>query len=443
MEQHKYIPVIGLEVHIELSTKSKLFCGCSADHFAKKPNTQVCPVCLGLPGALPYTNRLAVESVIKFGLALGCKINSYSKFDRKHYFYPDLPKGYQISQFDLPICGSGKFQVAIRRVHLEEDTGKLVHQTTDGVKSSLIDFNRSSVPLMEMVTEPEFHDTESIVSFLKEIQLITRYLGISNADMEKGSMRLEANVSLQVAKLFHLEGGSPLPDYKVELKNINSFRFLDKAIKAEIIRQEEILAKGGKIDPETRGYDEVQQTTYLQRSKEEAKDYRYFPEPDLPPMRFDELTINNLQLTIPELPQQKRDRFIKDYGLPNDFIGILVSDKARADYFEEVVKLGQALTLSAKMIADLMVNKKLDLEFPEPAGLVRKILELTKVEYAGQGDTDVAIAEVIGENGKAVNDYKNGKGEVVGFLIGMVQKKLKGKGNTQTVRELLIKNLQK
>ena len=433
MELPKYIPVIGLEVHIELSTESKLFCRCSADHFAKKPNTQVCPVCLGLPGALPYTNRKAVESVIKFGLALGCKINSFSKFDRKHYFYPDLPKAYQISQYDLPICGSGIFIVNIRRIHLEEDTGKLVHETIDGVKSSLIDFNRSSVPLMEMVTEPEFHDTESIVSFLKEVQLIARYLGISNADMEKGSMRLEANISLS-------PDGS-LPTYKVEIKNINSFRFLDKAIKAEIERQEKLLSAGEKIVQETRGYDEVKQTTFSQRSKEEAHDYRYFPEPDLPPMRFTEDEISDIKNQIPELPQQKRKRFEDDYKLPKDFAEILVSDKNRADYFEEVVKLGHDQTLSAKTVADLMINKKLDTEFPEPAGLVRKIVKLISVEYAGQGDTDVAIAEVLGENQKAVNDYKNGKGEVVGFLIGMVQKKLKGKGNPQIVKDLLASNL--
>ncbi len=442
MEQYKFVPIIGLEVHIELSTKSKLFCGCSADHFSKKPNTQVCPVCLGLPGALPSTNREAVDSVIKFGLAIGCKINRFSKFDRKHYFYPDLPKGYQISQYDLPICGSGKFNVNIRRIHLEEDTGKLVHETVDGVKSSLIDFNRSSVPLMEMVTEPEFHDTESIILFLKEIQLIARYLEISNADMEKGSMRLEANISLSP------DGSLPdharsLPDYKVEIKNINSFRFLDKAIKAEIGRQEELLLKGEKVIQETRGYDEVKQTTFSQRTKEEAHDYRYFPEPDLPPMRFSESRINDLKSQLPELPVEKRRKFVEDYELPADFAEILVSDKDRAGYFEEVVKLGKGKTFSAKTVADLMVNKKLDSEFPEPAGFVKKILELTNVEYAPPAETEIAIIEVIAENQKAVTDYKKGKGEVIGFLIGMVQKKLKGKGNSQTVREKLLESLQK
>lgn len=428
------IPVIGLEVHIELSTKSKLFCQCPADHFAKKPNMQVCPVCLGLPGALPYLNRQAVIDTVKFGLSFGCKVNLFSKFDRKHYFYPDLPKSYQISQYDLPLCIEGSFKgIRIRRIHLEEDTGKLVHQTVDSEKVSLIDFNRSSVPLMEMVTEPDFHDTESIVSFLKEVQLIARYLGISNADMEKGSMRLEANISLSP------DGN--LPNYKVELKNINSFNFLEKAIKAEIARQEKVLSEGMRVENETRGYDEVKQTTFLQRSKEEAKDYRYFPEPDVPPMRFDDDEISKVKTEIGELPEQKRKRFEEEYKLPKNFIEILVADKKRADYFERVLVLGEKNSLSPSVVADLMVNKKLDAEFPEAAGLVAKIVEVTNVTYSEPAEVESAVNLVIMDNVKAVKDYKNGKGEVVGFLIGMVQKRLEGHGNPQMVREKLLGKL--
>lgn len=447
MMDNKYTTIIGLEVHIELNTKSKLFCGCSADHFGKPANTQVCPVCMGLPGALPYANIEAINSVIKFGLAFGCKINLFSKFDRKHYFYPDLPKSYQISQYDLPFCKEGKLDnIRIRRVHLEEDTGKLVHQTVDGRKVSLIDFNRSSVPLMEMVTEPDFHDTESVINFLKEVQLVARYLGISNADMEKGSMRLEANISLspEVSREGHSRG--VLPNYKVEIKNINSFRFLEKAINAEIDRQKEMLSKGEKIVQETRGYDEIKQTTYSQRVKEEANDYRYFPEPDLPPVRQKESGIKNLESGLPELPQQKRERFEEEYKLSSDFINILVSDLNRADYFEESIRLAplaQDKGLSPKIIADLMINKKLDAEFPEPAGLVKKIVELTKVEYSSGDEVESAVNLVIMDNEKAVNDYKNGNGNVIGFLIGMVQKRLNGKGNAQTVREKLLERIQK
>ena len=430
METHSYI---GLEVHIELATKSKMFCACPADHFGKKPNIQTCPVCLGLPGALPFANQEAITSVIKFGLAFNCKINKISKFDRKHYFYPDLPKGYQISQYDLPLCKKGIYHLAggmigIRRIHLEEDTAKLIHEKG----KTLIDFNRSGVPLMELVTEPDFHDAESVVLFLKEVQLIARYLGISNADMEKGSMRLEANISLSPTSGVGFDSPEVnLPNYKVELKNINSFRFLAKAIGFEIERQKGILSLGQKIIQETRGYNEATGKTFSQRVKEEAQDYRYFPEPDIPPMRISDKDIMILSDLIPELPQQKRKRLKTQYNLPEDYVEILIWDVEKADYFERAVK--EIEDFSPKVIADLIINKKLD---------IPKIAELAKVEYASTRRVDLAVKEVIRENAKAYEDYKNGKGQILGFLIGQVQKKLKGRGDIGKIRKIITELVQ-
>jgi aspartyl-tRNA(Asn)/glutamyl-tRNA(Gln) amidotransferase subunit B len=447
----KYIPIIGLEVHVELSTKSKMFCGCPADPFGKQPNTQVCPVCMGLPGALPIANKEAIYSTIKMGHAFKCSIANFSKFDRKHYFYPDLPKAYQISQYDIPLCTNGLATLSdgspirIRRIHLEEDTGKLVHEKIDGKRVSLIDFNRSSVPLMEMVTEPDFRDVEGISEFLREVQLIVRYLGISSADMEKGSMRLEANISLLQSENDTVGEISEedLPNYKVELKNINSFKFLEKAIKAELKRQEELLERGETPKQETRGYDENHDETFSQRSKEEAKDYRYFPEPDLPSMRFTDSEIESIKNTIPELPASKRQRFEKDWGLSTQYIEILLSDKERGEYFEKAVEVGKKHDVSPKTIADMLINKHLDEEFPEPEVLVKKIIELTKRSYAPAEEVKSAVKQVIREQEKPVNDYKNGNGNVIGFLIGQVQKILKGQGEPKLIQKLLLKELQK
>jgi len=434
----KYKTYIGLEVHIELLSGSKMFCGCSPDHFGQKPNTQVCPVCLGLPGALPFANRSAVLDTIKLGLSLGCRINKFSKFDRKHYFYPDLPKGYQISQYDLPLCLGGSYknedlEVTIRRIHLEEDTGKLVHQKVDGITSTLIDYNRSGVALAELVTEPTFSSSDDVVIFLKEIQTIVRYLNISNADMEKGSMRLEANVSV----------GSPdkLPDYKVELKNINSFRFVKSAIDYEVKRQTAILEKGETPSQETRGYRESTQETFLQRTKEEAKDYRYFPEPDIPPLTFTDEEIANIKADIPELPLAKRNRFAKEYGLTKDYCRILAGNPLRSEYFEKAVKVGKDGNVSPKTIADLMINKNYDQEFEEPAAMIKKIFEVTKVEYASIDKTKEIVDRIVNEQKKAASDYKNGKVNILGFFIGLVQKELKGTGDINLIRKLLEEGL--
>jgi aspartyl-tRNA(Asn)/glutamyl-tRNA(Gln) amidotransferase subunit B len=439
----KYIPVIGLEVHIEPNTKSKMFCACPQDHFGKAPNSQTCPVCLGLPGALPFANRAGVEKTVKLGLALGSKISKFSRFFRKHYFYPDLPKSFQTSQKDDPLCMGGELLgKAVNHIHLEEDAGKLIHEDVDGRKVSLVDFNRGGCALIELVTEPVFHSTEEVLAFVKELQLLARYIDISGADMEKGTMRLEANVSL--AKVDNGETEiKDLPPYKVELKNINSFRFLEKAISAELIRQEELLDNGEKISQETRGYDEIKQKTYSQRSKEESQDYRYFPEADLPPIELTDAEVKKIKDSLPEFPWVRRERFTKEFGLPKDFVEILVSDKGRADYYEELVKLSDNSVLSSKTLADFMINKKFDEKYPEPAGLAKYLLELTKVEYASGNDTEQAVKEVLSENSKAVEDYKKGQVNVIGFLIGMVQKKLQGKGNINSVKETILNELNK
>lgn len=429
----KYTTIIGLEIHIEPNTNSKMFCSCPQNHFGAKPNSQTCPICLGLPGALPIANKSAIQKTIKLGLALGSTISESSRFYRKHYFYPDLPKSFQTSQKDNPFCIGGELMgKKINHIHLEEDAGKLIHQ--DG--NSLIDFNRSGCALIEMVTEPVFHSVADVINFTKELQLIARYLNISNADMEKGTMRLEANISLAP---YSVDGSQfTLPNYKVELKNINSFKFLEKAIIAEIERQTIALGNKEKLVQETRGYDEKTKTTFSQRTKADSHDYRYFPEADLPPIEIGEFEISNLKLKIPEMPQAKRQRFLDKYKLSGDYVNILVSDLDRANYFEEAVKLSPDLV---KSIVDLIINKQLDKEFPEPAGLVKKIHELSIKYYVSSEETTKAIQQIILDNPDIVTSYKNGKGQVIGFLIGQVQKKLNGKGDPKLINIKLTESL--
>lgn len=431
--KNKYKTIIGLEVHIEPNTTSKMFCGCPQDHFGKEPNTQTCPICLGLPGALPYANKAAIEKTIKLGLALGSKINNYSRFFRKNYFYPDLPKSFQTSQKDDPFCIGGELLgKKINHIHLEEDAGKLVHEVIDGEKVSLIDFNRSGCALIELVTEPVFNEVSEVISFLKELQLIAKYIDISNADMEKGTMRLEANISLSV--------DGTLPNYKVELKNINSFRFLEKALNAEIDRQTKALDNNESLIQETRGYDENTKSTFSQRTKADSQDYRYFPEADLPPVSITDDEVLLIKEKLMELPDKKRERFVSEYGLSKEYSEILVSDLERANYFEDAVKLSADLT---KTIANVMINKNLDKEFPEPAGLIKKIKEITSIDYANSDEVQNAINQVLSSNMDVVLSYKNGKGQVIGFLIGQVQKILSGKGDPKAVSNMLIENLQK
>lgn len=438
----KSTPIIGLEVHIELETESKMFCSCIASHFGKKPNTQVCPVCLGLPGALPAPNKKAIEWTILLGLALNCQILPASKFDRKNYFYPDLPKGYQISQYEMPLTRNGKWQMAnskwfrIRRVHLEEDTGKLIHEAG----STLIDFNRSGVPLLEIVTEPDISSALEAKEFLEKLQQIVRYLGISQADMEKGQMRCEPTVNLEIkkdGKIFY----TPL----VEIKNINSFRFVQKAIEFEIKRQiqefekTEIVKKPG--NKTTRGWSETLGETVSQRVKEEAADYRYFPEPDLPPMRLRDEDIKILREKLPELPDKKLTRFIKQYEVSGYQAKILIETKKTADFYEEATAAGKKHKISPKEIANMIINKKIDIKKVSPVELAKRLTREKLEPVIAATELELVISKVLKANQKAVDDYKKGRVAVLEFLVGQVMKESQGKANPDLCRKLLLEKL--
>jgi len=456
-----YKPVIGLEVHVELRTKSKMFCGCSADYFGQKPNTHTCPICLGLPGTLPVPNKKAIEWCVMVGQALNCNINNFSKFDRKNYFYPDLPKGYQISQYDQPFCtngyvhlegetnehlpGEAKKRIRIRRVHMEEDTGKLIHQGD----STLIDFNRSGVPLVEIVTEPDFETSAEVVEYLKKLQQIVRYLGVSDADMEKGNMRLEPNISLRINDE-GLRIKKRLPNYKVEVKNINSFRFVEKAIEYEIKRQD-VMLKGGKTPAqETRGWDEDKQKTVTQRAKEEANDYRYFPEPDIPPIRISASQISSLKSQMPELPDAKLARFINEYNLSIYDAEILTREKIKADHFEKVIKEANKNSITPKQVANFIINEKFvnikgkefDWTSMSPVVMIKLYLSLNRKTSIDEKALERAVKNVIAENTKAVEDFKSGKETALMFLIGQTIRQFKGKIDVKKIIEMLKKVLQ-
>ena len=450
---NKYQPVIGLEVHVELKTKSKMFCGCSADYFGKQPNTHTCPVCLGLPGALPVPNKKAIEWCVMIGMALNCEIPLFSKFDRKNYFYPDLAKGYQISQYDQPFAINGKIEISnkkkeirIRRVHMEEDTAKLTHQfrtQNSKIKNqndegySLIDFNRSGVPLVEIVTEPDFYNAEDVVDYLKKLQQIVRYLDVSNADMEKGDMRLEPNISLRLAEQ------TDLPKYKVEVKNINSFRFVEKAINYEIKRQTEILDNGEIPAQETRGFNETKNNTLTQRSKEEANDYRYFPEPDIPPIRWEKSQISNIKSHMPELPDKKFARFVSEFKLTEYDSEILTRERSTSEYFEECVKVIQNLgfKIQEKIIANYIINRKVNINNVLPAELIKTIMQNSQVSTIDLNKFEQIIEEVLKENEKAVLDYKNGKENAIMFLVGQVMRKSEEKLDANLVKQKIVEKI--
>ena len=430
-------PIIGMEVHIELKTVSKMFCGCKNDpFFAPKPNMYTCPVCLGMPGGLPVANKTAIEWTMKLGLALGSKIALFSKFDRKHYFYPDLAKGYQISQYDQPLCIGGIVQtefgdVRIRRIHLEEDTGKLQHTTINGKKVSLIDFNRSGVPLVEIVTEPDIHSANQAKAYAKKIQQIVRTLDISTADMEKGSMRLEANISLSTDP-------TVLPTYKVEAKNINSFRFLEQAISFEIERQSSILEKGETPRQETRGWHEAKHETTVQRVKEDAEDYRYFPDPDLPPMQFIQKEVEGLRAQLPELPDQQMERYLA-LGIKKEFALILSSADHNTKTVDEALALVKTAKIEANVIATVIVNKKLNTFTIKPVDIFKTAKETYSYDEVSEDEIQKTVQKILTEQPKAVADYKAGKTQVMGFLLGMVMKRLKKKLDPHIIQQELLK----
>ncbi len=494
-----YDVIIGLEIHAELKTKSKMFCSCDNDSAKKDPNTAVCPICLGHPGTLPTPNKEAINWTIMTGLALHCKINQVSKFDRKNYFYPDLPKGYQISQFDLPLCYEGYLdidgsKIAITRIHLEEDTGKSTHFKDKDY--TLLDFNRAGTPLMELVTEPVIKTATEAKKFCQTYQQILRYLDISDANMEKGEMRCEVNISLQEKGKWEYRDGliKPLGDYKlnnkVEIKNINSFRSVEKAVNFEIKRQSEALDNGEKIIGETRGWNENKNETISQRVKESSADYRYFPEPDIPPLTIDDKWIDKLRNELPEMPQAKKERFMREYRFNQEAAETLTADKKLADWTENVLseldawieangddeerqerrlsktagnwitnELLKHLNADNKRISDLKITAE---NFAELVSLVyqekinssagQRILEEM---YNNGGDpTDImkvmgleqmdnteelkqTVKNIIEANPKQAADYRAGKTALIKFFIGQVMAETDGKANPKIIQEIL------
>ena len=505
----KYQPTIGLEIHVELKTKTKMFCASLNDPNKKRPNVNICPVCMGHPGTLPVINQEAVRKVLMCGKALNGKLADYSQFDRKNYFYPDLPKGYQISQYKFPLVEGGELNgVKITRIHLEEDTGRLIHAKDE--TSSLVDFNRAGVPLMELVTEPDIDSGEQARKFAEELQLILRYLDISDADMEKGQMRVEVNISLveknsdetkqnlsrftlprsgvgsDASQNFDLSRLNAIAKLgtKVEIKNLNSFRSVDRAVEYEIKRQTAILEAGEKVIHETRGWDEDKQKTFSQREKEMAHDYRYFPEPDLPPLKISEL---DFDLSLPELPNEKRKRFKEKYGLKDEQVEIFVRDISLGKFFEAVCKHlavkppngGLTATAANYITSDLsglMINSGISVDnlkinpemFAKLVGLAGKgeissrgAKDVLKIMFKEGGDPEEIIKEkgltqtsddsfikniveeVVKNNPTAIEEYKNGKENALQFLAGQGMKLSKGKANPSVLKKILKEKLGK
>lgn len=477
----KYEAVIGLEVHTELRTATKIFCSCKTS-FGAEPNTNVCPVCLGLPGVLPVLNKKVLEFAVRTGLALNCEISRFSKFDRKNYYYPDLPKNFQTSQYDLPICEHGhldievdgkKSTIRITRAHMEEDAGKLVHHGTSITDSdySLVDYNRTGTPLLEIVSEPDIRSAKEAVAYMEKLRAILQYCGVSDCKMEEGSLRCDANISVRPV-------GQKELGTKTEIKNINSFRGVERAIEYEAMRQAQLLEDGGTVVQETRTWDEKEGVTKSMRKKEEANDYRYFPEPDLVPFTVSDEYIEEIRKTLPELPDARKARYMKSYGLAAYDADYLTNDKDRADYFEAMVAAGAEPKEAANWLmgdfAKLLSRDNLEMKAaPVQAAAMADLLKLIAkgtisgkiakqvfsemwtsgktpetivkekglVQISDTGALEELADRIIAANPQSVADFKAGKKKAVGFLMGQIMKETKGKANPQIVNGILTKKL--
>lgn len=479
----RYRCVIGLEIHVQLSTKTKAFCSCPADVFDLPPNTAICPVCTGQPGALPVPSEEMIRYAVKAALALNCRINLYSRFDRKNYFYPDLPKGYQISQYFYPIAtggyleidgDEGRKKVRIRRLHIEEDAGKLMHEGDSITKATytLVDMNRCGVPLIEIVTEPDISSPREARVFMEKLRSIVRYIGVSSGDMEKGALRCDANISV-------VDTLTGRQSNRVEVKNINSFKFVERALEYEFNRIVEALERGEDVERETRGWDMSTKTTVSMRGKEEESDYRYFPEPDIPPIVLTEEYVENVKREIPELPDEKALRFVREYGLPEYDARVLTASRELADFYEECVRaVGRPKELSNWIMTEvlrelnernleitqtkltpqhfadlfkLMDEGKISIKiakdiFPEvfetgkmPSQIVQeKGLE----QISDEGLIEEIVRKAMAENPDAVQQYRDGKKKVMGFFVGYVMKETKGKANPELVNKIAQKLLE-
>ncbi|MGN0687069.1 MAG: Asp-tRNA(Asn)/Glu-tRNA(Gln) amidotransferase subunit GatB [Oscillospiraceae bacterium] len=472
-----YYPTMGLEIHAELLTSSKVFCSCSAE-FGGEPNSRCCPVCCGLPGTLPVLNRRAVEYIIKAGYVMNCNISRFTKWDRKNYFYPDLPKAYQISQMPRPVCLDGRVDIdvngeksgiRINRIHLEEDAGKLIHDSEQGI--SLADCNRCGIPLIEIVTEPDFHSADEVVAFFEKIKLLLQYAGICDCKMEQGSIRCDVNISIAPK-------GSEKLGTRTELKNLNSLKAIAKAIEVEIARQEELLDSGKEVIQETRRFNEAANETLAMRSKEEAQDYRYFPDPDIPPIIFTEQELEEIRLSLPEMPEQRMARYTGEYGISHGDALIIIGDKRISDFFDEAasvcenpknvasylvgefmrrVNLGELdldnIKFSGKDFAALVeylyadklsqANAKVVLgEMAENGGSPKDIADAKDLWIKQDtGLLSSTIDEIIAANPKAAEQYKSGDQKVFGFFMGQANKALKGAASPKAIREYLENKL--